>query len=357
MDCYNIIGIMSGTSLDGLDIAYCSFELSDNHNWSYKVNSATTINFSSELKKKLTKAIQMNGFDLMKLHNELGNFIGFSVNNFISKNKINRDEIDCISSHGHTIFHQPTFNLTTQIGNGANISAITYLPVICDFRTTDIALGGQGAPLVPIGDKLLFSEYDYCINLGGIANISFEKNNKRVAFDICPVNIVLNKLSQELGSDYDKNGALAQSGRTDTDLLNKLNTLSFYKEANPKSLGIEWIENEIFPIINSPQISTEDKLSTFVEHISIQISNSITETDKKILFTGGGTFNSFLMERIKSSTNNETIIPSTQLIDFKEALIFAFLGVLRLRKEVNCLQSVTGAKEDNIGGSIYQAFQ
>ena len=353
MSRYNVIGTMSGTSLDGLDIAYCHFEFSNNR-WTFKIAATNTIDYPPELKKKLATAIQANGFDLMNLHNEFGNFIGKAINNFIRNNTIT--DIDCISSHGHTIFHQPTIKLTTQIGNGANISAITKFPVVCDFRTTDMALGGQGAPLVPIGDQLLFLEYDYCINLGGIANISFEKNGQRVAFDICPVNIVLNKLSQEFGEPYDKGGDFAQSGKIDEDLLKKLNDLNYYKKSYPKSLGIEWIEDEVFSIISSYQISAVDKLRTYVEHTAIQISNTLKIDNKKILLSGGGTYNSFLVERIKNITNNEIIIPSKQIIEFKEALIFAFLGVLRLRKEVNCLQSVTGAKQDNIGGCIYQPF-
>jgi len=355
MELYNVIGTMSGTSLDGLDIAYCTFDYSDNH-WSFTINSANTVDFPNNINEKLKSAIKMNGLDLMITHNELGSFIGKSVNDFVQKNNIKKEKLNCISSHGHTIFHQPDINLTSQIGNGANISAITRLPVICDFRTSDIAMGGQGAPLVPIGDKLLFSDYDYCINLGGIANISYDENDKRIAFDICPVNIVLNKLSKDLGKPFDKGGLLAQSGKVDDDLLNKLNNLSYYQQSNPKSLGIEWIESEVFPIIKSPQISTEDKLRTFIEHIAIQISDNINVSNNTILLSGGGTFNYFLVERIKANTNNEIIIPSEQLINFKEALIFAFLGVLRLRKEANCLGSVTGATRDNIGGCIYQTF-
>ena len=355
MSSYNVIGTMSGTSLDGLDIAYCSFELINN-SWSFSINVATTISFSIQLQKKLATSTKLSGLDLMKLNNELGNFIGDAVSNFIKSNNIIHTKIDCIASHGHTVFHQPEINLTTQIGNGANISSITKLPVVCDFRSTDVAIGGQGAPLVPIGDKNLFAAFDYCINLGGIANISYTKNTKRIAFDICPVNIVLNKLSLELNLPYDKNGEVAQSGETNNALLEELNKLNYYKKTPPKSLGIEQIGDTIFPIINNYQISTKDKLRTFVEHISIQISNTITSENKKVLLTGGGTFNSFLAERIKVNTNNNIIIPSKEIIDFKEALIFGFLGVLRLRNEVNCLKSVTGASADNIGGCIYQAF-
>jgi len=298
----------------------------------------------------------MSGIDLMKLHNELGQFIGQSITNFIKKNNIEKTDIDCISSHGHTIYHQPELNLTTQIGNGANISAITKLPVICDFRTTDVALGGQGAPLVPIGDQLLFSEYDICINLGGIANISFSTDSKRIAYDICPVNIVLNKLVQELDVEYDKGGKIAESGKIDTILLKKLNSLTYYQEASPKSLGIEWIKNKIYPILSSSTSTIEDKLCTFIEHIAIQLANNIKGEGKTVLLSGGGTFNTFLVQRIKTNSTQKIIIPSTQIIDYKEALIFALLGVLRIRNEINCLKSVTGASQDNIGGCIYQSY-
>ena len=355
MNRYNVIGTMSGTSLDGLDIAYCTFEIINNI-WSFKINAASTIPFPKQLYKKLATSTQLSGIDLMKLNNEFGNFIGNSVVQFIKSNAINSTRIDSISSHGHTVFHQTEINLTTQIGNGANISAITKLPVICDFRSVDVALNGQGAPLVPIGDQNLFSAYDYCINLGGIANISFEEKNKRIAFDICPVNIVMNNIAQELGLAYDKNGDLARSGKIDVLLLDALNQLAYYKKISPKSLGIEQIETEVFPLLKKYNISSANKLATFVEHIAIQIANTIQTTNKKVLLTGGGTFNTFLSERIKANTPNEIIIPSDEIINFKEAIIFAFLGVLRLRKEPNCLQSVTGSSQSNIGGCIYQAF-
>lgn len=346
---------MSGTSLDGLDICYCNFEFSKDKKWRFEIHNASTISYPIELEKKLANAKNISGLNLMLLNNELGDFIGNSINQFIDNNLINKDQIDCISSHGHTVFHQPEINLTMQIGNGANISTVTKLPVICDFRTSDISLGGQGAPLVPIGDQLLFSEYDCCINLGGIANVSFKDNN--IAFDICPANIILNKLSQELGFNFDNNGLLAMSGKVNKELLKHIDTLDYYKKAYPKSLGIEEIENTFIPIINSYNIPTQDKLRTFVEHISLQISSSISKNHQKTLFTGGGTLNTFLVNRIKSHTTSEVIIPNSVIIDFKEALIFAFLGVLRLQQIPNCLSSVTGAKQNNIGGCIYQAFQ
>lgn len=356
MTRYNVIGTMSGTSLDGLDVAYCTFELNEQQHWSFKINAAATIHFPTALKEKLISAIQLTGFEIMLMHNELGNFTGKSINDFIQQKAIDKAQINAISSHGHTVFHQPNINLTAQIGNGANIAALTQLPVICDFRTTDVALNGQGAPLVPIGDQMLFSNYDYCINLGGIANVSFRENEQRIAFDICPVNIVLNRLAQQLGKDFDEGGILAQSGVIDSILLEKLNQLSYYEKLPPKSLGIEWITNNVFPIIDASNIATKDKLRTFVEHIAFQIGNTIKSKEKTILMSGGGAYNTFLAESIQSHSNNKIIIPSNEIIEYKEALIFAFLGVLRLRKEVNCLQSVTGALKNNIGGCIYQAF-
>jgi anhydro-N-acetylmuramic acid kinase len=352
MNTYNVIGVMSGTSLDGLDICYCSFSISKNKQWSYNINAASTINISDKLKTKLINAINYSGLELSLLDNELGDFIGHSINIFIKKNNIK--SIDFISSHGHTIFHQPQKKLTLQIGNGANISSITKYPVICDFRTSDLALNGNGAPLVPIGDKLLFNEYDYCLNLGGIANISYQEE-KRIAYDICPANMVLNKLANELGKDYDENGDIAKSGKIDTKLLSELNNLEYYQTPHPKSLGFEWVVQNIFPILNNYDIPVENKLSTFIEHIALQISNQVTEKST-LLITGGGVFNSFLIERLKKNSNLSIIIPPEEIINFKEALIFGFLGVLRYRNEINTLKSVTGAQFDNIGGCIYNAL-
>ena len=352
MNTYNVIGVMSGTSLDGLDICYCSFSISKNKQWSYNINAASTINISDKLKTKLIKAINYSGLELSLLDNELGDFIGHSINIFIKKNNIK--SIDFISSHGHTIFHQPQKKLTLQIGNGANISSITKYPVICDFRTSDLALNGNGAPLVPIGDKLLFNEYDYCLNLGGIANISYQEE-KRIAYDICPANMVLNKLANDLGKEYDANGDIARSGKIDSSLLTKLNNLEYYQTPHPKSLGFEWVVQNIFPILNNYDIPVENKLSTFIEHIALQISNQVTEKST-LLITGGGVFNSFLIERLKKNSNLSIIIPPEEIINFKEALIFGFLGVLRYRNEINTLKSVTGAQFDNIGGCIYNAL-
>ncbi|HEY4787022.1 MAG TPA: anhydro-N-acetylmuramic acid kinase, partial [Bacteroidales bacterium] len=249
----------------------------------------------------------------------------------------------------------PNKGLTLQIGNGANIAAQTGITTICDFRTMDVALGGQGAPLVPIGDKFLFADYEYCLNLGGFANISFENNGKRLAYDICPTNIVINYLVKERNLNFDPDGSIARQGKLNESLLNDMNNLSFYHQNGPKSLGKEWVLKEMFPIINSYNISIEDKLRTYYQHIAIQIKNALShKPGEKMLITGGGAHNIFLMELFNSLLKTEIQIPVKEVTDYKEALIFAFLGILRFRKECNCLASVTGAKNDNIGGIIYQ---
>jgi anhydro-N-acetylmuramic acid kinase len=353
MEVYNVIGIMSGTSLDGLDICYSKFQLQSR--WSFDIKTAETVSLPQELKSKLKNAISLSGLELSLLNNSVGDFIGESINEFLLNHNINKNEINFISSHGHTIFHQPKKQLTLQIGNGANISALTQLPVVCDFRTTDLALNGNGAPLVPIGDQLLFSEYDYCINLGGISNISYQEDNNRVAFDICPVNMILNYLSNQLGSDYDKNGEFAKSGQVSIQLYEQLNQLEYYHLSPPKSLGYECVETNIIPLLKSSNLSNKDLLRTFVEHIAFQISRHLTNNGKAI-FTGGGTHNTFLIERIRHLSKTELIIPNKEIIDFKEALIFGFLGILRWRNEINVLKSVTGSRTNNVGGCIYNPF-
>jgi len=339
---YRVLGLMSGTSLDGVDLAICSF--TKNKNWHYKIEKSTTIKYSkywletlSNLHKKPEKII--NEIDL-----KYGDLLSKLCNKFLKNEKI-----DYISSHGHTIFHQPENNFTLQIGNGNVISKNTKKITINNFRNLDVSLKGQGAPLVPVGDKLLFRKYKYCVNLGGFANVSIKKNNKIIAFDICPVNIILNYFSNLKGRAYDINGCMAQKGNLVPDLLKKLNSLKFYSKKYPKSLSREWVEKNIMPLIKNDTM-IEDVLHTLCEHIGIQIGKLLN--DKEALFTGGGVFNSYLLSRIKFYSKSKIIIPDKRTIEFKEALIFAFLGVLRARSEVNCLQSVTGAIKDNCSGEI-----
>jgi len=350
------IGLMSGTSLDGLDLVAAEF-WQENEKWNFKIHFAETISYSPEWFEKLRHSSALSGEKLIELHAEYGRFLGSETKRFIGKTAFTPD---LIASHGHTVFHQPEKHFTFQIGNGAEIAAETQITTISDFRTEDIALGGQGAPLVPVGDRLLFGEYDFCLNLGGFANISFEKNGKRLAFDISPVNIIVNYFAEKQGLDFDKNGELGRKGQVNQELLLKLNQLDFYQKPAPKSLGREWVEQVFMPVLNSFEITDEVKLRTIYEHIAQQIAGMVSgkskdegEDRRKILVTGGGAYNSFLIELISNQTSTEIFIPANEIINFKEALIFAFLGVLKYRGEINCLASVTGAKSDHSCGIIF----
>ncbi len=343
-----VVGAMSGTSLDGLDLAAVEFRRSENR-WNFSIVAAETVKYSAEWEEKLRTAPELPGEKLIELHNIYGQFTGKEINRFI---KINRLLPDLIASHGHTVFHQPEKGFTFQAGNGAYIAGETGITTVADFRTADVALGGQGAPLVPVGDRLLFPEYESCLNLGGFANISFEKNGKRIAFDICPVNFILNDLSRKLGKPFDENGELGRQGAIDNQLLEKLNKLKFYSQSTPKSLGKEWMDRHFFPIIEASNLTVQDKLRTVYEHIALQIAK-VAPAGGKMLVTGGGVFNSFLMERFKQHLKCEIVIPSSEIINYKEALVFAFLGLLRYMGEVNCYASVTGAKRDSSAGVIF----
>jgi anhydro-N-acetylmuramic acid kinase len=348
MKKYFAIGLMSGTSLDGVDIAYCRF-IENNGKWEFDIIDATTVEYSEEWIERLTNSMKSDAESLALLNIEYGHYLGSITREFIREKGF---APDLISSHGHTIFHQPEKKLTLQIGDGAAIAAETGIPAVCDFRSTDVALGGQGAPLVPIGDKLLFSDYDYCINIGGIANISYEDKGKRIAYDICPANMALNYLSEKLGQKYDDGGRFAASGKPVIDLLSELDSLKYYNLNPPKSLGKEWVFDSFIPIIEKYSIPVQDALNTVTEHIAGQISETL-QKQGKTLITGGGANNTFLINRIKEKSKTEIVIPDRTLIDFKEALIFAFMGVLRWRNEINIFSSVTGATLDHSGGAVY----
>jgi len=340
------IGLMSGTSLDGLDIVYVKFN--KNNIEDFIIEYTATVKYPPKLKSELQNAIKLK--DVKPLDREYGQYLGDCVNKFIKNNSIKK--IDFIASHGHTIFHQPNKGITLQIGNGQELATITQNLVVCDFRTQDVKLGGQGAPLVPVGDMLLFSEYDACVNLGGFANISFELISERIAFDICPVNIVLNYYTRNIGLEYDDEGNLANRGCVNKTLLKELESLPFYYQDPPKSLGLEWVEENVFPIIDAYQLTINDVLRTFVEHIVLQILHVISGKEK-VLFTGGGVYNSFLMNELKERSTSKIIIPNKNLIEYKEALIFALLGLLKIRNQDNCLKSVTGASKNHSSGEIF----
>ncbi|MGM5470468.1 anhydro-N-acetylmuramic acid kinase [Flavobacteriaceae bacterium LMO-SS05] len=348
---YNIIAAMSGTSLDGLDLIYVTFEFSGV--WSFTIHQTQTIPYDKNWKDRLKNLINLSPNELEQIDKDYTQYLSETMSCFISEHSINN--IDFISSHGHTALHQPEHHLTYQIGNLPILAQSLGRTVVCDFRVQDVELGGQGAPLVPIGDQFLFSEYDYCINLGGFANLSTEDDAVRIAYDVCPANIVLNHYVNALGHDFDDKGKIAESGQLNSQLLDELNGLEFYTLPYPKSLGLEWVDDVIFPIIDTFNLKIEDVLKTVTEHIATQISKEINHKENAlVLVTGGGAYNAYLISRIQSKTKHNIIIPSKEIIEFKEALIFGLLGVLKMRGEVNCLASVTGAKRDHSSGKIFR---
>lgn len=349
MQIYKVIGVMSGTSLDGLDMAYCEFVMDDK--WSFKIGASATITYSEKRENILKNAGLLRGDELISLDAKFGKYIGQEVKQFCGDHGL---QPDFISSHGHTVFHQPDLGFTFQIGNGVNIFAETGIPVVCDFRTQDVALGGQGAPLVPIGDALLFGDYGACLNLGGFANLSAQVKNERKAWDICALNTVLNHYACQAGMKFDKGGELARSGKLFKPLLNDLNNIEFYKKTPPKSLGVEWVQSALMHIMNRYDISVADKLNTYVHHVAEQISNNIESLQvSAVLVTGGGAYHTYLVETINKHLAAKLVIPDDATVQFKEALIFAFLGVLKWRGEVNVLKSVTGAGMNHSSGIIF----
>lgn len=357
---YNVIGVMSGTSLDGVDLAHIEFRLKD-FKWTFKILESETIGYSQSWINHLKLAVDYPETELEKLNAAYTKLLATIISDFIEKHKIKN--LDAVCSHGHTILHQPDKGLTLQIGNLPEISSLIKQTVVCDFRVQDVKLGGQGAPLVPIGDRILFSEYDYCMNLGGFSNVSFEQNGERIAFDISPVNTVLNYYANQLGLNYDDKGKISRTGKVNENLLSKLNALDYYQQKFPKSLGFEFVKEIILPLIEKYEIPIADKLRTFTEHIAFQTAlaldcfrhgGQVETRNGRILITGGGAYNEFIIECIQSNLPEmQIIIPSAKILEFKEALIFALLGVLKLRDEINILGSVTGAKKDHSSGEIY----
>ena len=348
---YNVIGVMSGTSLDGVDLAHINFEIK-NGKWSYQIFECDTISYSNEMISKLKNGIHFSRIELSELNIEYTNLLGNIISEFLAKNDISN--LDAVCSHGHTILHQPQNGFTLQIGNLPEIAKITNQKVVCNFRVQDVLFCGQGAPLVPIGDKILFSEFDYCLNLGGFSNISYEENNERIAFDISPVNTILNFYANTFGLEYDNKGKISATGNLNSELFNELNQQEFYNKSFPKSLGFEFVKEIVLPILENYPISVEDKMRTFTEHIAFQIGKTLQYKTGKLLISGGGVYNDFLIGRIKNYLPAiEVIIPDEKTIQYKEALIFALLGVLKLRNEINVLASVTGAKQNHSSGEVF----
>lgn len=348
---YRLIGVMSGTSLDGVDMIFTEISFMDSV--SYEIKLSETFPYPKEWISRLNDAVNLDQPALNELDSQYTDYLADLLKKFIDRNEL--DLIDAICSHGHTVKHLPKKGITFQIGNLPKLAKLTGIPVVCDFRVQDVELGGQGAPLVPIGDRLLFDEYKYCINLGGFANVSHELGDRRMAYDICAVNTVLNYFSRKEGKEYDKDGEMARMGKLDADLLEKLNALKFYSLQPPKSLGIEWVNAEVIPLLEKSGLDNSSILKTYTVHVAIQIANALDDDSQSAaLVTGGGVHNTYLMEEMRKFSACDFVIPGKQLVEFKEALIFALLGALKLRGEVNVLRSVTGARIDHSSGRIYK---
>lgn len=346
MKKYNVLGVMSGTSCDGLDIAYASFFYENDH-WKFELLEAKSYEYSSDFMVRLVHAHKDSLANIMELSVDFGTLTGNLINQFISEFGIDSNQLDAIASHGHTVLHAPEDGYTLQIGDGNVIKAVTDIKTIYDFRSMDVANGGQGAPLVPVGDQLLFNEYDYCLNIGGIANYSFEENGVRKAKDICFANMILNRLTQQLGKPFDDKGKIARAGKVNTELLADLLVLDF----EGKSLAIEQYEKVIAPILLNYPDTVENVIATCTMYTAQKIAESIIEKST-VYITGGGAHNDYLVELIKEISQANIIIPPKELIEFKEAILFGFLGVLKMENIPNCLASVTRAKCDSVGGVV-----
>ncbi len=351
-EAYRVTGLMSGSSMDGVDLACCELQFDGKH-WDYTILAAETYVYDRELLIKLEQACNWKREEIDELDLELGLHYAELLNSFHRKENLNPD---LIASHGHTILHDPNKGITLQAGEGGIMARLTGITVVNDFRNEDVAQGGQGAPLVPLGDRLLFSEYDGCLNLGGFANISCENiEGERIAYDLCPANMALNWAASLEGLAFDHSGQMARKGLVNPELLLQLNLLEFYAMQAPKSLGREWFLNQFLPLIQQSELSTVDLMASLVEHIAQQIARGINQEGiGSLLVTGGGALNQTLIERIKNQTNASLAIPEDLLIHYKEALIFALLGVLKIRGEINCLASVTGGRSDLSAGRIHK---
>ncbi|MEM7380670.1 MAG: anhydro-N-acetylmuramic acid kinase [Bacteroidota bacterium] len=355
MKTYKVLGLMSGTSLDGLDMAYCHINY-DGDKWQFDIKEGNSISYEADKREELKNSIYLSADALLKLHNSYGEWLGGQVNSFLKDKDL---QIDFIASHGHTTHHQPENGLTFQIGNGQHIANSTGIMTICDFRTNDLALGGEGAPLVPIGDELFFGHYDFCLNLGGISNISFKHQGARIAYDIGLANMILNHITAKIGLAYDKGGERASKGALNESLLSQLNSLGYYKLPFPKSTGYEWFTEEVVPLVDACDDSLENLLHTSIHHIceqvAIQVQQHAHKSTNTLFVTGGGALNTFMMTVLqrKLGSTASLVIPNKTLIEYKEALVFSLMGALRLENKVNILSSVTGARKDSSSGVIY----
>jgi len=366
---YVVIGLMSGTSLDGLDLARVLFRPEGHEGWRFELMDKDTLPYPEEWREKLASAHRLPAFDLLRLHSQYGTYLGECVRDLFRPGF--EEYADFVASHGHTVHHRPDQGVTFQLGSGDALARAARLPVYWDFRSHDVALGGQGAPLVPVADHLLFGQFDACLNLGGFANVSSpweprpivlveainhsraENPARRQAFDICPVNFVANLLARRLGREYDPEGQIGRQGQLLPDLLRQLDDLPFYRLNGPKSLGREWVETAFMPLLEAHPAPVEDLLRTFYEHAARQIAQHLPRpAASKVLATGGGALNSFLLERIRKHADAQVVLPERAIIDYKEAIAFAFLGLLRHLGQHNVWACVTGASADSCSGLL-----
>lgn len=350
---------MSGSSMDGIDLALCNIT-SDKGTYSYEIGACKTYEYSETWRLRLSQIRKADSLAYAKTDVFYGHYLGHLVREFMEEFNV---DADLVGSHGHTVFHYPEEMITRQVGDGASLSAICKLPVVSDFRSMDVAKKGQGAPLVAIGDQVFFDDYDFCLNLGGFANISGKIGEYRVSFDICPANILLNRVARDLDKEYDHNGEIASKGTINYGLLENLNQIDYYAMPFPKSLNRDWINNELWQIVKEGEkLSPEDKMKTFVDHIGVQISKSVSylsskqPAGKKVLVTGGGAFNGVLMDHIKTHSEAEFTVPDEKLVKFKEALIFALMAVMRVENQPNIIKTFTGAKSNSVSGSLNGDF-
>ncbi|MGM0480229.1 MAG: anhydro-N-acetylmuramic acid kinase [Bacteroidota bacterium] len=351
MKKYRWIGLMSGTSLDGLDLADVTFTVKDDHQQvTFRLNNTAYFDYSAEMRSALEAAVHKTGEELSLLSVKLCQFYARSVVNYLGQSQLSPDDFDGLASHGQTIFHQPDQRLTLQIGNLPHLAVDTGIPTVTDFRSRDVALGGNGAPLVPVADRDLFSEVaDSCLNLGGFSNLSFAEGEVMKSYDVCPVNIVINHLvMRQCGLSFDENGNKGREGAVDSALLDELNQLDYYAIDGPKSLGWEWVEKNILP-----RLKGERALTTYYHHCAQQIAISLHQHALgSVYVTGGGAHNAYLMDLIEQKFEGQVIRPAEEIIDYKEAIAFAYLGLLRVRDKTNVLSSVTGARADSSSGII-----
>ena len=353
---------MSGSSLDGLDLAMCHFSIENGNIQHWELQQAATIPFSETWANRLTKLPQQSALIFAQTHTYFGYYLGELVNEFVEEIGVRPDYI---ASHGHTIFHNPDKKFTTQIGDGAALAATTNIPTISNFRVQDVALNGEGAPVAPIVDKLLFPAYDFFLNLGGIANLSCNANGKHIAFDIGGCNQILNTLANEVDLEYDDDGQIAATGELNSTLFNQLNRLPYFHRPYPKSLSNQWVVENLIQAYFEVEENLANLLHTSViqtAHQTAKAIQQVLEKEKlgdqkfKILVSGGGAMNGFLMKMLQEKcaevTDLEWTIPAPEIIQFKEAILMALMGVLRMEKVSNVMKTVTGAERDSIGGMV-----